>query len=69
MKNRMISNNDYEKRLQETYERYMRDEISVEEIEPAMLFRINRMLEKELAEKARFMEEIIRLIREDDNKY
>lgn len=65
----MTKNNDYEKRLQETYERYKRDEISVEEIEPGMLFRINRMLEEELAEKARFMEEIIRLIREDDNKY
>lgn len=69
MKNRMISNNDYEKRLQETYERYMRDEISVEEIEPAMLFRINRMLEEELAEKEQFMEEIVRLVREEDNKY
>lgn len=64
----MTKNNDYEKRLQETYERYMRDEISVEEIEPAMLFRINRMLEEELKEKAQIMEEILRLVREDDNK-
>lgn len=64
----MTKNNDYEKRLQETYERYKRDEISVEEIEPAMLFRINRMLEEELKEKAQIMEEILRLVREDDNK-
>lgn len=64
----MTKNNDYEKRLQETYERYMRDEISVEEIEPAMLFRINRMLEEELKKKAQIMEEILRLVREDDNK-
>ena len=63
----MAKNNDYEKRLQETYERYTRDEISVEEIEPAMLFRINRMLEEELEEKMRLMDEIVRLVRDADN--
>ena len=65
----MTENNDYEKRLQETYERFMRHEISVYDIEPAMLFRIDRMLEEELAEKEQFMEEIVQLVREEDNKY
>ncbi len=62
----MAKNNDYEKRLQETYERYTRDEISVEEIEPAMLFRINRMLEEELEEKMRLMDEMVRFVQDAD---
>lgn len=38
----------------------MGDEISAEEIEPAMLFRINRMLDEE-------MDEMVRFVRDADN--
>lgn len=62
----MAKNYDYEKRLQETYERFMRDEISAEEIELAMLIRINRMLDEELEEKVRLMDEMVRFVQDAD---
>lgn len=34
--------NNYEKQLQRTYEQYMRDEISVEDIPPGMLVAIKK---------------------------
>ena len=64
----MAKNNDYEKRLQETYERFRRNEIKAKDIEPSMLFRINRMVNEELEEKMRLMDEIIRLVRETHKK-
>ena len=45
---------DYEKRLQKTYNRFMRDEITAEDIPPGMLFAINRMLKEERQETEQF---------------
>ena len=63
----MIKNNDYEKRLLETYERFRRQEIKAEEIEPAMLVKIDCILQREMEEKLKLMEELVRLVREYDN--
>ena len=62
------NDNDYEKRLQETYVRFMRGEIKAIDIEPSMLFRINRMVNEELEEKMRLMDEIVRLFQEANKK-
>lgn len=63
----MTKNNDYEKRLQETYERFRRQEIKAEEIEPAMLVKIDCILQIEMEEKLKLIEELVRLVREYDN--
>lgn len=63
----MTKNNDYEKRLLETYERFRRQEIKAEEIEPAMLVKIDCILQREMEEKLKLMEELVRLVREYDN--
>ncbi len=63
----MTKNNDYEKRLLETYERFRRQDIKAEEIEPAMLVKIDCILQREMEEKLKLMEELVRLVREYDN--
>lgn len=55
--------NDYEKQLQKTYEKFMRDEISAEDIPPGMLFAINRMLKEERQETEQIINEMEKLLR------
>ena len=52
------NNNNYEKELQKVYEQYRRDEISVNEIPPGMLFAINRMLKEERCEMVQVIREM-----------
>lgn len=58
-----IVENDYEKQLQRTYERYMRDEITPEDIPPGMLFAINRMIKEERQETEQIIKEMEKLLR------
>lgn len=54
---------DYKKQLQKTYEQFMRDEISAEDIPPGMLFAINRKLKEERQETEQIIKEMEKLLR------